>query len=74
MPLAYGGDCGSLYLLGNTQRKEANKMRSSINTKENGYDSDNQAWYQNGVYVRCGHPDSMACDCFGRINEGKAVI
>ena len=49
-------------------------MRNSINTDANGYDYDNQAWYQNGVYVRCGHPESMDCGCFGKANAGKAVI
>jgi hypothetical protein len=48
-------------------------MRNSINTALDGYDYDNQAWYKNGVYIRCGHPDSMDCGCFGKINEGKAV-
>ena len=48
-------------------------MRNSINTESNGYDYDNQAWYKNGVYIRCGHPDSMDCGCFGKTNEGMAV-
>ena len=48
-------------------------MRTSTNTTLDGYDYDKQAWYQNGVYVRCGHPDAMACGCYGRENEGMAV-
>ena len=47
--------------------------RLSTNTELNGFDYENQAWYKNGVYVRCGHPDSMNCDCFGKLNEGKTV-
>jgi len=39
-----------------------------------GYDYKRQAWYDGGVYVRCGHPDSMGCECYGRLNEGKSVI
>jgi hypothetical protein len=54
-------------------KERANRMRMSTNTALDGYDYDNQAWYKNGVYVRCGHPDSMGCDCFGKINEGMAV-
>jgi hypothetical protein len=48
-------------------------MRMSSNTALNGYDYDKQAWYQNGVYIRCGHPEAMDCNCFGKINEGMAV-
>ena len=48
-------------------------MRTSINTAENGYDYARQARYVGGVYVRCGHPDAMACDCYGRLHEGEAV-
>jgi hypothetical protein len=46
----------------------------STNTSLNGYDYDNQAWYQNGVYIACGHPEDMDCNCYGKINAGKAVI
>jgi hypothetical protein len=53
---------------------ESKKMsRESSNTAINGYDYDNQAWYQNGVYVRCGHPESMGCNCYGKINAGIEV-
>jgi len=48
--------------------------RTSLDTIKDGYDYDNQAWYKGGKYVRCGHPDSMDCNCFGKINEGKKVI
>ncbi len=37
----------------------------------NGYDYENQAWVKNGKYVRCGHPESMQCSCYGRIHEGE---
>ena len=36
----------------------------------NGYDYDRQAWVQDGRYVRCGHPESMDCKCWGREHEG----
>ena len=39
------------------------------------YDYQNQAWIDNdGRYVRCGHPDSMVCACFGRIHEGTKAL
>ncbi len=37
------------------------------------YDYENQAWVVDGVYVRCGHDKSMACNCFGRIHEGEVA-
>ena len=39
----------------------------------NGYDYENQAWILNGRYVRCGHPESMDCGCYGRAHEGETV-
>jgi len=49
------------------------RFKTSTNTAENGFDYDVQAWYAGGVYVRCGHPDAMACQCYGRIHEGEKV-
>lgn len=36
-----------------------------------GYDYVRQARVRDGKYVRCGHPDSMGCKCYGRIHEGE---
>lgn len=44
------------------------------NTLHNGYDYDNQAWIINGKYVRCGHPQEMNCNCYGRLYEGEEDI
>jgi len=38
-----------------------------------GFDYDRQAWVSDGVYVRCGHPDTMSCGCYGRDHEGEAT-
>lgn len=51
-------------------------MRSSVNHYKdgrlyNGYDYINQAWVKDGKYIRCGHPDDMDCDCYGRLHEGE---
>lgn len=53
-------------------------MRTSIDQYDqgilsNGYDYKNQAWVKDGKYVRCGHPESMRCRCFGRLHEGEPV-
>ena len=39
----------------------------------NGFDYDRQAWVKDGKYIRCGHPESMDCGCFGREHEGEPV-
>jgi hypothetical protein len=39
----------------------------------NGFDYENQAWVADGKYIRCGHPDSMACGCYGKEHEGQPV-
>jgi hypothetical protein len=38
-----------------------------------GYDYKNQAWFENGRYVRCGHPEAMDCQCYGRLHDGEQV-
>lgn len=40
----------------------------------NGFDYTRQAWVANGVYVRCGHPETMRCGCFGRQHEGEPSL
>ena len=35
------------------------------------YDYDNQAWIQEGLYIRCGHPEAMNCDCYGKQHAGE---
>lgn len=39
----------------------------------NGYDYDRQAWVVDGRYVRCGHPDSMQCKCYGKLHDGEST-
>ena len=48
-------------------------MRMSTNTATDGYDYENQAWYQDGKYVACGHLLTMNCGCYGRIHAGEQV-
>jgi hypothetical protein len=35
------------------------------------YDYKRQAWVKDGWYVRCGHPETMKCICYGRLHEGE---
>ena len=37
------------------------------------YDYTNQAWIINGRYIRCGHQESVDCQCYGKIHEGEEV-
>lgn len=39
----------------------------------NGFDYDKQAWIVNAKYVRCAHPETMNCGCYGRMHEGEPV-
>jgi hypothetical protein len=36
----------------------------------NGYDYRAQAWVVNGQYIRCGHPETMNCGCYGKTHAG----
>lgn len=38
------------------------------------YDYENQAWVKAGKYVRCGHPETMDCRCYGKIHEGENYV
>jgi len=38
----------------------------------NGYDYTRQAWVSDGVYMRCGHLDSVNCQCYGKKHEGES--
>jgi hypothetical protein len=37
----------------------------------NGFDYEHQAWVREGKYMRCGHPETMQCGCYGREHEGE---
>lgn len=37
------------------------------------FDYANQAWIVEGKYVRCGHPETMACGCYGRAHAGEVA-
>ena len=39
--------------------------------RETRYDYGRQAWIRDERYVRCGHPASMQCSCYGRLHEGE---
>lgn len=35
------------------------------------FDYDNQCWIVGGKVERCGHPETMNCQCYGRIHAGE---
>lgn len=39
----------------------------------NGYDYTHQCWIVNGVVQRCGHPETMDCQCFGKNFAGEIL-
>lgn len=38
-----------------------------------GFDYINQSWVKEGRYITCGHPETMTCDCYGRIHHGETT-
>lgn len=42
-------------------------------TSVNGYDYQRQAWVKDGRYLRCGHPPTMDCRCYGLRHEGEMI-
>ena len=42
-------------------------------TLKNGFDYDRQCWVEDYMILRCGHPETMDCSCFGRFLEGKDI-
>ena len=54
-------------------------MRTGSNQYANGFlwsgfDYARQAWVKDGKYLRCGHPQTMNCGCYGKEHEGENVI
>lgn len=45
--------------------------KSTVITPVIAYDYINQAWVRAGRYIACGHPESMACRCYGKVNAGR---
>ena len=35
------------------------------------YDYEKQVWIIDGKYLKCGHPESMNCRCYGKIHAGE---
>ena len=42
-------------------------------TTVNGYDYQRQAWVKDGRYLRCGHPPTMDCRCYGLRHESEMI-
>lgn len=47
--------------------------REHFERPADGFDYTNQAWVRDGRYVRCGHPASMNCTCYGRLHAGEPI-
>ncbi len=51
-------------------------MRTFVDSdkKRQSYDYEKQVWILDGKYVRCGHPDNMACGCYGKEHAGENAV
>ena len=38
---------------------------------KDGFDYDKQSWILDSKYVRCGHPEEMDCQCYGKLHNGE---
>ena len=38
------------------------------------YDYDKQVWIVEGKYQRCGHPEAMNCNCYGKQHAGEIAV
>ena len=61
---------------GRSYGKSAAARQAYIAARERGedvstFDYQCQAWLLNGIFVRCAHPVSMNCSCYGKIHEGE---
>jgi hypothetical protein len=36
-----------------------------------GFDYQHQSWVEDGRYIDCSHPETMACRCYGRTHAGE---
>ena len=54
--------------------RTSNNQHDERGTLLNGFDYKNQAWVVGGKYVRCGHPETMNCGCYGKRHEGETCI
>ena len=55
-----------------TIKQEVGKMKVEDRIDDRTeYDYKNQAWIVDGKYVKCGHPDIMPCNCYGKKHEGE---
>jgi hypothetical protein len=57
----------------NTKQQKTGGGNAPRDFQGNGmrYDYENQAWIQDGRYIRCGHPAAMNCGCYGKLHEGE---
>ena len=37
------------------------------------FDYENQCWLVDGIIQRCGHPEGMDCNCYGKAHEGESL-
>jgi hypothetical protein len=52
-------------------RMSATAQRTPADSDAARFDYALQAWIVDGRYQRCGHPDTIACDCYGRLHAGE---
>lgn len=52
-------------------RQGQNEMQAGV--IKNGFSYTHQTWIKDFIVQRCGHPQQMNCQCFGKKHEGEQV-
>jgi len=52
-------------------RTSENEMQAGV--IKNGFSYEHQCWIKEFVVMRCGHPATMNCGCFGKKHQGEQV-
>lgn len=54
--------------------KALKRVGYNLEMAKNMFDYEKQVFIKDGKYLRCGHPDSMDCKCYGKEHEGETAV
>ncbi len=44
------------------------KLQERMDKSRQSYDYEKQVWILDGIYQPCAHPESLECQCYGRLH------
>ena len=60
-------------MFSDAQILNASKRDIDLSPHGFGFDYANQAWIEEGKYLACAHPESMHCQCYGKLHAGETI-